>query len=641
MQIARTPCFVLPSLHLNFRAGKMTPSSRVRSYNPRFTDLPKGVHLHICRMVRDDGPIPQPVPYVTGFGVHKYAHPLEISLLGVKATSSPFPPHLLPLAQSSRALATSVAELLGDFATALTANNTKTKLLPQWATALREHAKAVSAWDREAVYVESMGSHTMFPHLSPENVLKDNERLLSALGKAAIPLQVLDVSNVNLHKVEKAKEKIADDLRETLKAAEDSLRELAVPVSDIAAKAISQVALPGLETLELHFKDVLAYVASVDNDCASDMFGFADMLQAVEQQMGSDSKIRELRLFSLLEAPFWNVNEPKYCPLLCNTVTSLQVMDSSWLYVKKPKEDDAIALFISLFPNLKRLQWNGDVTPKHLQTIMKGCPSLERLILNLRNLSGNFSEQGGLSSGHGVRDKATIADIFAATQGKLCGLTLAGHMSVEQWNTLGECSPFLESVRTEIGRQTVGALVPLLGTQCRNIRRLCLSFTEDVEESLGAEGWATFASAVQSASAELREVILISVDEREPMELDLEEMLDAMVAVIESLGDRASEIRFHSPSGTTSYRVVVTAMIRLVRAAAQHARNVKHLSFALHVADAEYDWGGDEDIASQLWQELLDARKELRENTPLLRTLFLDGLDQEAEEYFDEHWDEG
>lgn len=620
----------------------MRRSSRGHPDKLRLIDLPKGVLVHICRMLRIDGsavslsPIRQRALSFDTFA----KPPLAISLRGLNKFFSPLPPHLLPVAQSCRALAAAVAELLGGTAIALNANNAKTRLLPEWVIALRNHVKAVSAWDQETVDVVGI----RHPHLSWDSVFNDGKRLLKALREAAIPLQVLDLSNVELHKVEKDMENMVGDLRATMMAAKYSLRELSLPVSHIVERVLSQVAFSCLQTLNLHFKAILELVERVETHGASGLLGFADMLQAIEGRLGGGSKICELRLCSVLEAPFSRMDDPNYCPRVCAAVTSMEIENSPWLYKpwlykpwlyeNKPKdEDDNIALFISLFPSLKRLKWNGDVTPSRIQTIIRACSSLEQLVLEPYKRFEPWSEHSNLFS-H-VRNAAMLPDIFIATQGKLRSLKLKGKMTVEQWKTLAESSPLLETLETEIGQSTVGALVPLLGTYCRCIRRLHVWLSDNSRESLSGQGWTTFANAVQGASAKLKEVSLVCETAYRPVEVDVEEMVAAMVAIMECLGDRATVITFRAPTATFGFHALLTAMIRLVRAAARYVRNVEHLCFELALVDADYDWGGDGDMASQLWQDVLNARRELRENTPRLQTLYMDRLDQEGAEYFE------
>lgn len=593
-------------------------------------------------MLRDNNTVQQPAPvFPRGGESEKLVNrpvELDMSLKGLRMFISPLPQQLLAVAASGRSFADSVAELIGNSAVALTASNARTMFLPEWVAAMRNHVKAVSTRDREIDYVDTFTAYrTLHPHLSPESVLQDTKRLLAVMRKAAIPLQVFDLSSTNLPEGMPDQDDVVRDLTETLGAAGQSLRELALPVSPVTAKAISETTFSKLETLELHFKEISKLVESMEVDGAPGVFGFEQMLQAVESSTGTESSLRELRMSQMLEAPFRSRDSPGYCERLCSQVKSLEVETTSWIDSKKPKEDDNIAMFIALFSNLEYLHWNGAVLPKHIETIRRGCPNLQRVSLDPRVRYESALDGGPLQMTLS-RDVSVLNEIFERSQGTLVSVKLQGFMSVEQLETLGKSNPMLQALEIEIGRENIGALVPLLATHCRNMRRLHLQHTPNLEneECLGAEGWTKLACAVQSASAELREFSLVPFDDHEPVEENVTETLEAMVSILESLGERANGITFNFPFGTLNSRVLVSAITRLLHTAARHCTNLRTFRLVLYIVDADYHWEGESDRRPDMYQELLQARDELLVKAPNLRRLDLGWLEQEAQEYIDE-----
>lgn len=591
----------------------------------RFTDLPQDLHVRIINMLIE----PQYHPHLS---LHP---PFQLSLHAATNLRTTLPNQLLPLALTSPLLADAVAAAMGPPATFLTANNAGAHHLPTWIHALAPHVTAVSAWDWQAAYVDSMGEMPTFPHVSMHTRCENARRLIEALAIEAIPLKVLGIADAPLHRFSGTSASVATaHLVRTLSACASSLTQLAVPVSSVSAFALSMIELPHLHTLELHMRAILEYVDAFKMGCVSHLCSFSDMFLAFrchERPPFATSSIRELKMLDVVEAPFQSHSHPHFASALCTSVTSLYIRNSCTIQDMAPGEDDRIANFISLFSNLRRLRWNGDITAGQLHIILNGCLLLDNITLEPPYRYEEITSEEPYDH---IRDIALLPRILAASRGKLCSLSLEAHLTKQQWTMLGKNCPALESITTEISADNVHALIDFLGIHCRKLRALVLSFIPDTEISLGARGWKGFATAISAASHELKEVSLESDNEHLPLEYDMKEMSICMASVFQSLGTRAEIVRFQVPMATSAYMIMLSSLCHLLQAAARYCCNMKHLILSLRAGDVDSTWGNDTHMAPHMWKTVLNSRMLLRTNCPNLQTLYVDGWDQEAEEFF-------
>lgn len=584
----------------------------------RLLDLPCALHTRILQFIYTPT-----IPLLST----SLSESLTLARVVEDSHSKTIPKTLLHIALSCRTLGSAVAELLRNDAVALIAQHTKIRFLPGWVIALSHHIKAISTWDIEIGDV-GIADTDVSPNLTEEDLCYDTKRLLSCLRVANIALHVLDIASLPLHRIEGDRQVLVEHLVHILNASKHRLMELSIPVDHIVARALQHVALPLVHMLEIH-GPILDDEESIPtgNICTA-----AQLLCVVDDSLRRvGGALKSLRLAGIEGGSLLMMRDQAK---MYQTVETLSVGDSIYsrdtdVYARNV---NALVDFIALFSNLRNFSWNGDVTEARLNRIVAACPRLEQITLT--PLYNYTHSEGEDSLSDDERDIDSLSGVFMACQGKLVSLKLRGFIPVEDWTALGRYNPHITRVSMEIGIDNVAAMIPFLGTHCRNVT--ALEFKLDREnQSLGAAGWGLFQRAVESASEELQFIHVLNPSMSTALENDIEPAIDAMVGIFKALGDRARNICLEVPLNTRDYKPLVQALVRIARAAANFAKNLRYLQLDFAVSEGEdYFWWVDEDSERDHWNELLIANYELRRQVPSLEDVYLSGLDITAKKYF-------
>lgn len=586
----------------------MPASSRLR-----LTDLPRSLQTYIIQFIHTPG---------DSLSRTSPSTPLSLAHLSDHYLTRPLPRTLLHVALSCRTLASAVAELLRKEATFLAANNTGLEVFPGWVIALSQHAKALSTRD---YVMDTAGIDGVAPpaHLSEESKCHYTHRLFRCLRKSNIVLQVLDIANLPLHKIQAGREELVADLTCILSTAAHQLRELSVSMDSIVADALQHVAMPVLHTLELmgHIFDDEESLDVGSTCTAAHMLRTAD--DALQKGGGA---LTVLNLGLIQDVPLF---EPHEQLAMWRTVETLRVDGSFSIADQGDAQMDALVDFMALFSNLRCVSWDGDLTEARISRIVASCPLLERMSLN--PIYVYTEDPGDDSLSEDERDVDSLSRIFMACQGKLVSLKLRGFMSAEVWGVLGRYNPNLESVTTQISTESAYALIPLLGTHCRNVKEVELRVLK-AEPSLGYFGWGMFQKAVESASEELQVIHV----RHEALESDVEPTINAIACIMEAMGKRAKDFSFEVPLDTRDFKPLVQGLVHIARTAARYNENLEILYLDFTAADgfADYEWWVDEDSKRDYWKELLIAERDLKRRVPSLKSLQLSLLDDTAREFF-------
>ena len=549
--------------------------------------------------------------------------PIKVNLDVANSLQTPLPSDLLAVAKSSNALAEATADALGDSVRVL--NSSTAQPFDEWVTALGPFVKGVSFYNAKRAREKNLvGLSSKGPEYFDE-IACEATKVFDALKKESVSLELLDVKSIPFSRC-KAEKELETGLLGSLKQSGESLKELGLRATGACARAVSEAYLPALQVVELELKD-FGDRGPLHSGKGESAESFMEMLRALDGHAGKAEKkatFSELRLLTLHEAPC--TDRPESCAGLFDAVKTLKLRDA-WSNLHN---EDPIAKFISLFPNLECLHWKGAPTEKHLRMIHGACGGLQALHLSL---CARYTHTG--QSEVVDFDSSTLDYLFLACQGKLTSLAVKAKLTCEQLRILGENSPELEHLRMEIGRDNIEGLSLLVGSHCRKLRKLELWFVPDEVECLGEDGWRILGDAVKSASDELYEISIMVEDERYPMETATTAMVEVMTEIVKFLGDRARKVCFQVPMATSRHAVVAGSLGKMMRTCGAHAKNLEDLTVSYILTDVDYDFE-DEEEEKEIFEQLLEEKKIMMDALPLLETTYFGYVDDFAEERLEE-----
>lgn len=542
--------------------------------------------------------------------------PVRTTLRHRKHLYHRMPHELLAPALSAPVISIAVASILGPRARFLTRQVAKTRLA-DWAHALLPHVQAVSFYDDSLVNYAGVDLSIARDHagmLLQVALLREGIAVLEAVSEPPVALRVIDLVCVPVFRNEHLKETFYGALVTALRHNAASLRELALPVSDVCARALDKVHLPALEVALFEFSEP-NYVESElsEKPWLCDM---ARMLRALQKSGGGGKGVRDLRLENLVRAPL------------------LDGLSLEFLHGVKTLEVDCgladafdMTSVVHLFPELRCVHWNMTLIRADVERLVAACPLLEEIHNGAKPLYRDDPDDF-----YDIVDE--LARTFQATGGKLRYTSLIemnGNIPSDLINALGVSSPHLEKLDVSLSRSNASALVPLLTTQCRKLQSLCLFCEVDAP---GTAGWKCLTAAVCGASDTLREVEVLGNVGHDmnffdgfTNEHDVQGLVVGMCKMLEKLGDRGLKVSFKLDTRVEEFRIIFGALRHVVEAATKYCENIEWFEVSLGVG-LDCIWNNEEEINREFYG-LLEAVEMLRTSARRLHFLALDNTDKQ------------
>lgn len=531
------------------------------------------------------------------------------------------PPDLLPVAQSSPLLSTAVASVLGPRVRFLTRCVTATKLA-DWVRALAPHIKVVSFYEPMLARLAGGTSYhwDICPgNFKPRSLLREGITVLEAVSEPMIALRALDLTHVPVYWDDTPKGTLNSKLHSSLAIAfrhnAATLRELALPVSDVCARALEEVHLPKLEIAAFEFR-APEYLESeqAEEPWQCDI---ARMLHALQVSGGGGKGIRDLRLRNVLRNPLLGRDADGLSPEFLRGVKALDVVTLLAHWCDNKQAD--IATTCELFPELKCVRWNTHFTGEVMEHMVAKCPLLEEIHIDTHM---TYLDIPGAMKVFGVR--CELPRVFEGAGDKLRSIILHGVFSTETIHALGATNPNLGSLELDVNLCNVSALVPLLTSQCRKLHNLDLKFYENPMQGLAVpamDGWQSLITAVCGASDALHVLKVADMEYTFADARDNDVLVEGICEILESLGDEVENVEFDIAVRITDYQVLFAAVRRVVETAIGWCGNLEKLSVTMETEEASH-WNNEEEKIMER-ASLLRAQKRLWKSARRLHCLDL------------------
>lgn len=513
----------------------------------KLTDIPIELRSHIISKLSLPPPFSSPKP--TAFTIES-----------IQWVNDIFCDDMLHTAQASKALSRAVVYNLGPHAQIL--SFLRSNRLSEWISILGKHVKAFGLTG--ASELETC-EEDCEENCKCDNLHKGMLKTLKALHTNDVSLVALDIEDLETTDPYRAEE-IAEVLIKALRRSSSSLKEMALHVNWATAMALPAVTLPKLDIVQISSFDHDSFADLVFKDLPNHSQLLSDILESLNGHTNRYAKIstvRELRLLEIYEAP--TVDRGK-CLSLFSAIQDLV------LTCRPTSNHNEIAMFIANFRSLRTLQWvTESICPEDMNNIFAGCPELNNLELFIEN-------RNILPEDIPVAENTSrLNDLFVSFRGKLEAIVIQSNLSCSHIHSLAENNPNLLALKMEIDFASVEALGFLLAIQCRKLRMLKVRYSRDANDCLGPNGWPAFARAICSSSNELLEISFEANLTGPMLESATFEMVEAIIDILEFMGDRAFSVEFRVPMGTRNPFTVMETVHRTLNVAKIHCRSIQNL----------------------------------------------------------------
>lgn len=516
------------------------------------------------------------------------------------------PPELLAPAQSSPVISTAVASVLGPRARYLTRNATKDNLA-DWVRVLAPYVQAVSFDDSK------LPERDYHSHHKSDRVLRESIANIKAVTEPLVALRVLDAYNLPFDLGEH------DVTRSVLVAAlrhnAATLRELALPVCYVCARALEEVRLPVLEVAQFDFRKSGFWVTRITEKPG--MYNMADMLRALQKSRGGDKGVRDLRLGNFLSMPLMRTEEHGLMPEFFSGVRALEVTPDM-----RGKDLD-VAEICALFPQLRCVHVPWGLTESRMRRLVQACPLLEDIHIGRDAPMWIIVEE--------VHDVGLLPGIFEAVSGKLRSIVLCGTISADSLHALGVTNPNLASMKLVVWQGNVSELLQFT-SQCRMLKKLELVYSAHWDDHVGVGSVVLqcMTAAICGASDALRVVTVTMKKYRYSGGENVDELVLALCEILKRLGLHAEMVTFRVSPETREYQVLFEAVRRIIEAATKWCRNMLSFQVDFAMYDMSY-WNSMEEMQAEC-AALVEARDRFWTSAQSLHRLDLANVDKIAEE---------